>query len=177
MCKVTFALSDVIISSNGGRQSRDEHSDVTKGKLGCLLHSQSCQSMLGVWLHCQGTHCLSTGGCAPELTSHVALLISPSTATRLYQQIGRVLFRDISISTGIVLPLIHCRGQDLVQRRDVMAGLIYILTFPVQIQTPEHRHCVLDEILCYCNLGFLAKTNLIYLRVRPITILSRRSEF
>lgn len=87
MCKVTFALSDVIVSSNGGRQSRDELSDVTRRKLGYLLHSQSCQSMLGVWLHCQGTHCLSAGGCAPELTSHVALLISPSAASRLYQQI------------------------------------------------------------------------------------------
>lgn len=176
MCKVTFALSVVIVSSNGGRQSRDKLSDVTEKKLGCLIHSQSCQSMLSVWLHCQGTHCLSAGGCAPELTSHVALLISSSAASRLYQQIGW-FFWDISISTGVLLSLIHCRGQDLVQRRDVMAGLIYILMFPVRIQTPEHRQSVLDEILCYSYLGFLAKTNLVCPRVRPISILSRHSEF
>jgi len=72
---------------------------VTKGKLGCLLHSQSCQSKLGVWLHCLGTQCLSAGGyAAPVLTSHVALLISPSAATRLYQQIGCVFHRHSSIS-------------------------------------------------------------------------------
>lgn len=103
MCKVTFALSVVIVSSNGGRQSRDKLSDVTEKKLGCLIHSQSCQSMLSVWLHCQGTHCLSAGGCAPELTSHVALLISSSAASRLYQQIGW-FFRHLNIHRRTSIP-------------------------------------------------------------------------
>lgn len=51
-----------------------------------VCYTQSCQSKLGVWLHCLGTQCLSAGGCQPCGT--VKLTISSNY--RLYQQIGCV---------------------------------------------------------------------------------------